>query len=270
MYKGVVIKMKKNLIFREVLLYVFLFDIILNLVVFIMGYNILEYKTVQYFEMTIRIFFDYLLMFYLWYPVRYEEYNENNVDTHILDWSVILLGECIFCIIFLKRLERVYIIFSLLLLVYIFMCYRYILLYRKGYQSSEMEFVTQMKKDISVILPLAGCYIFSVLGLNFIQQENLWISLFIIVFTCLLFVSVFLYCVHFIKHVICIKVYTSKIIKQIIYSILIFLVILLGILVSKSGIFNVGMRIGINIYFILIEILLILLLINKMAKVSNE
>lgn len=272
MYKGVVIKMKKNLIFREILLYVIFFDIVLNLSIFITGYNMLEYKIVQYFEMAIRIFFDYLLMFYLWYPVRYEEYNENNVDTHILDWSVILLGECIFCIIFLKRLERAYIIFSLLLLVYIFMCYRYILLYRKGYQSSEIEFVTQMEKDIRVILPLVGCYIFSVLGLNFTQEENLSISLFIIIYTCLLFVSVFLYCVHSIKHVICMKIYTNKIIKTIICSILIFFVILLGILVSKSGIFNFGImeRTGINIYFILTEILLILLLINKMTKVLKE
>lgn len=263
--------MKKNFIFREILLYVIFFDIVLNLAGFIMGYNILEYKMMQYFGMTVRFLLDYLIMFYLWYPVRYEEYNENNVDTHILDWSLILFGECIFCTIFSNRLEKVYILLSFLLLIYIFIFYRYILMYKREYQCSESEFVTQINKDIGVILPIIGIYIFSVLGLIFTPQENIKICLLIIIYSWLLVISVFLYCAYSIKHVIDIEVSTGKIIRLIIYSIGIFLVIILGILVSQSKICGLGKMesIGIKIYFIIIELLLNLLFINKVAKIAN-
>lgn len=108
---------KKNLMFREMLLYFLLIDIVFYLVLGITDCDILEYKFIQYAE----------------------TYSEKNPDSHILDWTFFLIAECVFCVVASGRLENICILSSLLLFIWIFVIYRYILLYKRGYQCSEQE-----------------------------------------------------------------------------------------------------------------------------------
>lgn len=260
--------MKKNLIFREILLYFLLIDIVFNLVLCITDCNILEYKFIQYVETVIRIILDHIFIFYLWYPVRYEEYSEKNPDSHILDWTFFLIAECVFCVVASGRMEIIYILSSLLLFIWIFVIYRYILLYKRGYQCSEQDMQGQIEKDIHVLLPMCGMYVFTVLGLCFIRRHTVGAGVIIAICTWVLSISIFLYCMHSIKHFICSEIHAKKVLTRMIYGTGVFLVVILGILASQSEMTGAGgiESIGVRIWFVLLETLLTLLFINSLAK----
>ena len=156
-------------------------------------------------------------------------------------------------------------------MVYVFILLRYIVFYRKGYDINETELVGQMIADIPTLLPVIGCLPITAVVLTFVPiKNNLYFGL--VVYLWLLIVCSILYCVHSKKYILCEEVNIKQIGKIIIQGSVIFIVAMIGVLITKTSV-RFG-YVGAKIYLALIQILLIMLFINNLSimakKVQNK
>lgn len=80
--------MEKILKLREILIYIFIIDICLNVFILYFDYgdlNQFDY-VIRCIQLFVKIVVDYMFMLYWWYPVRYEEYDEKTPIYILWNW----------------------------------------------------------------------------------------------------------------------------------------------------------------------------------------
>ena len=143
-------KIRKNLFVREIVLLIMLCDIVLMYTI-----NSISCSTLQisnYISIFIRAGFDWICMFFLWSPIRYEEYNEKNPRTYSMGWAVMCLAEYIMFSIYmyLEQFDKVFVSLGIYSCVFIIM--RIIINFKQI--EGQKDIIVQMEKDlpISVLL----------------------------------------------------------------------------------------------------------------------
>lgn len=272
---GMEISMKKNLCFRELLMYIILIDICSNLVYYVIDFNSLTRfeNILRVVEIIIRILFEYLLMFYLWFPIRYEKYKPSNPNLHILEWTVCLFLEILFCVIFSPKNNLECMLFSIIVFVYLFMLFRYLDIYRRKYRVEKCEFNIQMEKDIPVILPLVGMLPISAMGFGF-NHTNIVYIIISVIYIWFVVVCTLLYCVHSTRFVLEQEISKKRLIITVFHSIIFFFLLILGILLCQTN-ENILLieKIGLVICYILFNVLGTLLFIyntNRMITFKEN
>ena len=151
--------MKKNILTRELLIWLFIIDMlivyILNLFVKYKEYSIMTNIGICIFIL-FRVVFDYLNIFYIWTPIRYEKYSINNPLNCILEWTILTItGFMVFVVGRIKGNEKVTIIF---LCIYI-ICFIVFRVIGNLHTLSDIDgFFLQIKKDLYVTFVLIAIY----------------------------------------------------------------------------------------------------------------
>lgn len=266
-------KVKINSIYREILLYIILLDIIINYV----GLQINATKLVVGFHwciflltLSIRVFFDYLLLFYLWSNVRIEDYSTEYQSSGILSWTFIFAIEYILNLIyvFLPNLNKRTVYLSFIVIIYLFVCIRY-----KDYYSKKMSmggYERQFEEDRKILIPLIALAEIPLLGYlligNYFDRWNIY-------FVCslqLLVIVLFLYVFRSTKYLLKLKISKRKIFKITILLIAINLISVLGFpqqtIIEFGDINNTIFKVILSASLLLFEIVLLFVLGSDSEK----
>lgn len=199
--KGILAKMKrieKNLKFRNIVLILMFLEVI---IVYLMNYIGIRIGVINNFgilhivSVFIRLILNYLCVFFIWTPLRYEEYREGNPSTRILGWTIVSILEYLFFIVCMIQLEFNKFLLSLFLYTCVFLMIRQLVNRNKIQQ--KIEFVGQIEKDFSTGILLIGFFSLSnILCITTYLKTAMFIAITIVVSSCIVSIC---YGMYFLK-----------------------------------------------------------------------
>lgn len=194
--------MEKILKLREILIYIFIIDICLNVFILYFDYgdlNRFDY-VIRCIQLFVKIVVDYMFMFYWWYPVRYEEYDEKNPDLHIMELALVLCIGFVLLLKFINKLSIHSMVVDLIIFLCVFVLFRYLDYCRD--LDLDKEFIHQIKKDNMCIVSLIGMsFIYTTL---FSFCKNISISAVISIgYTCFVVWCALINQIHLLHHKFC-------------------------------------------------------------------
>lgn len=148
-------EIKRNIRTRELIIWLFMADIALTYIILCAGIK----DTIKIgccIGVFFRVVFDYLNMFFVWTPIRYEEYKSDNVSSYILEWTALTIIEFIIFIVAGKNADMHLLGRSLIVYAIITFLIRYKVC---SYTLKDIEeFYHQIKKDLQTNFLLSAYY----------------------------------------------------------------------------------------------------------------
>ena len=162
----------------------------------------------NYISIFIRIFSNWIITFFIWSPIRYEEYNEKNPRTYILIWTIISMAEYIIFVIYTSQRNNVIFLISLFIYAFLFIMIRCIIHLNES--GKEKDFIEQMNKDLPVCILYISLFSATNIFICVTCPYNMeYISKIMILLSFLISIISYIYCLKSLKNILKINLRNS-------------------------------------------------------------